>query len=249
MSSTITTNNGTEVSYTDLGSGEPVVFSHGWPLCTDSWEAQMFFLAAGGYRCIVHDHRGDGRCSRPWTANEMDSFADELSDLIETLELKGAVLVGFSMGGGEVDRYIGRHGTNRLIKAALISAVPPLLLKTAADPEGPFFGTDRPDAQASQGMIDTIGVQQGIQADRKTISNCIRAFSETDFNEDLKKFDVPTLIVHGNNDQIVPIEMAVLRSARLVGNTTLKVYPGAPHGLAYTHKVQLNADLMAFLRS
>ena len=274
MSNSITTNDGVEVNYKDWGSGQPVVFSHGWPLCADSLEAQMLFLVADGYRCIAHDRRCHGQCSQPWTGSEMDTFADDLAELIETLELQEAVLIGFSMGGGEVARYIGRHGTQRLSKAALISAVPPLLLKTAADPgglpievfdgirlssaadraqfyediaSGPFFGSDRTDVEVPQGMHDALRPQEGTQADYRHA--WIKAFSETDFSEDLKKFDVPTLIIHGDNDRIVPIETVILRSSKLVGNTTLKVYPGAPHGLAYTHMVQLNADLLAFLRS
>ena len=229
----------------------------------------MMFLASNGYRCIAHDRRGHGRSSQPWSGNEMDTYADDLSELIETLDLKGAVLIGFSTGGGEVARYIGRHGTKRVAKAALISAVPPLMLKTAANPgglpievfdkirlgsiadrsqlykdlaSGPFFGANRPGAKVSQGMIDSFWLQ-GMQAGHKNTFDCIKAFSETDFTEDLKKFDVPTLILHGDDDQIVPIGAAALRSAKLVKNATLKVYAGAPHGLTDTHKEQLNADL------
>ncbi|MDP1927811.1 MAG: alpha/beta hydrolase [Thiobacillus sp.] len=273
--STITTQDGTQIYYKDWGAGQPVVFSHGWPLSADSWEAQMLFLAANGYRCIAHDRRGHGRSSQPWNGNEMDTFADDLAELIETLALKDVVLIGFSMGGGEVARYIGRHGTKRLAKAALISAVPPLMLKTAANPDGlpiekfdeirqgamadrsqlyqdiasgPFFGANRPGAKVSQGMIDSFWLQ-GMQAGHKNTFDCIKAFSETDFTEDLKKFDVPTLIIHGDDDQIVPIGAAALSSAKLVKNATLKIYPGAPHGLADTHKDQLNADLLAFLKS
>jgi non-heme chloroperoxidase len=273
--STITTQDGTQIYYKDWGAGQPVVFSHGWPLSSDSWEAQMLFLAANGYRCIAHDRRGHGRSSQPWNGNEMDTFADDLAQLIETLDLTDVVLVGFSMGGGEVARYIGRHGTRRLAKAALISAVPPLMLKTAANPDGlpiekfdeirqgaladrsqlyqdiasgPFFGANRPGAKVSQGMIDSFWLQ-GMQAGHKNTFDCIKAFSETDFTEDLKKFDVPTLIIHGDDDQIVPIGAAALSSAKLVKNATLKVYPGAPHGLADTHKDQLNADLLAFIKT
>ncbi len=273
--STITTQDGTQLYYKDWGTGQPVVFSHGWPLSADSWEAQMLFLASNGYRCIAHDRRGHGRSSQPWNGNEMDTFADDLATLIETLDLKDAVLIGFSMGGGEVARYIGRHGTKRLAKAALISAVPPLMLKTEANPgglpiekfdeirqgamadrsqlyqdiaSGPFFGANRPGAKVSQGMIDSFWLQ-GMQAGHKNTFDCIKAFSETDFTEDLKKFDVPTLIIHGDDDQIVPIGAAALSSAKLVRNATLKIYPGAPHGLADTHKDQLNADLLAFLLS
>jgi len=273
--STITTTDGTLIYYKDWGTGQPVVFSHGWPLSADSWEAQMVFLASNGYRCIAHDRRGHGRSSQPWNGNEMDTYADDLSELIETLDLKGAVLVGFSAGGGEVARYIGRHGTKRLAKAALISAVPPLMLKTATNPgglpiavfdgirlssvadrsqlykdlaSGPFFGANRHGAKVSQGMIDSFWLQ-GMQAGHKSTLDCIKAFSETDFTEDLKKFDVPTLVLHGDDDPIVPIGAAALRSSKLVRNAALKIYPGAPHGLAATHKDQLNADLLAFLKT
>lgn len=273
--STITMQDGTQIYYKDWGAGQPVVFSHGWPLSSDSWEAQMLFLAASGYRCIAHDRRGHGRSSQPWNGNEMDTFADDLAALIETLDLKEVVLIGFSMGGGEVARYIGRHGTKRLAKAALIAAVPPLMLKTAANPgglpmekfdeirqgaladrsqlyldiaSGPFFGANRPGAKVSQGMIDSFWLQ-GMLAGHKNTFDCIKAFSETDFTEDLKRFDVPTLIIHGDDDQIVPIGAAALNSAKLVKNAILKIYPGAPHGLADTHKDQLNADLLAFLNT
>ena len=273
--SSIMTEDGTQIYYKDWGSGSPVVFSHGWPLNSDSWEAQMLFLALSGYRCIAHDRRGHGRSSQPWNGNDMDTYADDLAQLIETLDLKDAVLVGFSAGGGEVARYIGRHGTKRVAKAALISAVPPLMLKTPANPgglpleafdkirqgciadrsqfykdlaSGPFFGANRLGANVSQGMIDTFWLQ-GMQAGHKNTFDCIKAFSETDFTEDLKKFDVPTLIVHGDDDQIVPIGAAAHHSSKLVKNAILKVYAGAPHGLAYTHKDHLNADLLAFLKT
>jgi non-heme chloroperoxidase len=252
-----------------------VVFSHGSPLNADSWEAQMVFLASDGYRCVAHDRRGHGRSSQPWSGNDMDTYADDLSELIETLDLKSVVLIGFSAGGGEVARYIGRHGTKRVAKAALISAVPPLMVKTPANPgglpieafdgirqnslanrsqfyrdlaSGPFFGANRPGAKVSQGMIESFWLQ-GMQAGHKNTFDCIKAFSETDFTEDLKKFDVPTLVVHGDDDQIVPIGAAALRSSKLVKKATLKIYAGAPHGLAYTHKDQLNADLLAFLKT
>jgi len=274
MSITVT-KDGTQIYYKDWGTGQPVVFSHGWPLNADSWEAQMMFLATNGYRCIAHDRRGHGRSGQPWSGNDMDTYADDLSELIETLNLKSAVLIGFSAGGGEVARYIGRHGTKRVAKAALIAAVPPLMLKTEANSgglpievfdgirngsvadrsqlykdlaAGPFFGANRPGAKVSQGMIDAFWLQ-GMQAGHKNTFDCIEAFSETDFTEDLKKFDVPTLILHGDDDQIVPIGAAALRSSKLVKNAILKIYAGAPHGLAYTHKDQLNADLLAFLKN
>jgi non-heme chloroperoxidase len=273
--STITTKDGTQIYYKDWGTGQPVVFSHGWPLSADSWGSQMMFIASHGYRCLAHDRRGHGRSSQPWNGNEMDTYADDLAALLETLDLKGAVLIGFSAGGGEVARYIGRHGTKRVAKAALISAVPPLMLKTAVNPgglpmevfdkirlgfiadrsqlyqdlaSGPFFGANRPGAKVSQGMMDSFWLQ-GMRAGHKNTYDCIKAFSETDFTEDLKKFDVPTLIVHGDDDQIVPIGAAALRSSKLVKNATLRIYAGAPHGLTDTHQDQLNTDLLAFLKT
>lgn len=273
--STFTTQDDTQIYYKDWGSGQPVVFSHGWPLNSDSWEAQMLFLADHGYRAIAHDRRGHGRSSQPWSGNEMDTYADDLSALIEHLDLQDAVLFGFSTGGGEVARYIGRHGTGRIAKAGLISAVPPLMLKTENNPDGlpidvfdglrsgsltdrsqlykdlasgPFFGFNRPSANVFQGRIDCFWLQ-GMMAGHKNTFDCIKAFSETDFTEDLKKFDVPTLIIHGDDDQIVPIGAAAIAAAKLVKNATLKIYPSAPHGLTDTHKDQLNADLLEFIKS
>jgi non-heme chloroperoxidase len=273
--SRITTQDGTEIYYKDWGSGEPVVFSHGWPLTADSWEAQMFFLASKGYRCIAHDRRGHGRSSQPSDGNEMNTYADDLATLIEHLDLQRALLIGFSTGGGEVARYIGRHGTKRIAKAVLVSAVSPLMLKTDANPgglpkevfdgfranfladrsqffkdvaSGPFFGFNRPAAKISQGMIDSWWMQ-GMMGGHKNTYECIKAFSETDFTEDLKKFDVPTLIIHGDDDQVVPIDAAGRASARIVKNAKLIVYSGAPHGITDTHKDRLNEDLLAFLKA
>jgi non-heme chloroperoxidase len=271
---TITTNDGTQIHYKDWGTGQPVVFSHGWPLTADAWEDQMMFLASNGYRCIAHDRRGHGRSSQPWNGNDMDTYADDLATLVEALDLTDAVHVGHSTGGGEVARYIGRHGTRRVAKAVLVSAIPPLMLKTEANPSGtpteafdairagvladrsqffkdlsgPFYGANRPDAKVSQGVRDSFWLQ-GMMCGLKGAHDCIKVFSETDHTEDLKKFDVPTLIIHGDDDQIVPIGASAMLSSKLVKDATLRVYPGAPHGLPTTHKDQVNADLLAFLKA
>jgi len=270
--STLKTQDGTEIYYKDWGTGQPVVFSHGWPLSADAWDAQMMFLAEHGYRVIAHDRRGHGRSSQPWNGNEMDTYADDLAALLEKLDVRNATLVGHSTGGGEVARYIGRHGSQRVAGAVLISAVPPLMLQTAKNPGGlpmsafdelraavradrsqffedlttPFYGYNKPDAKISQGVRDSFWLQS-MQCSIKGAYDCIKAFSETDFTEDLKKFDVPTLILHGDADQIVPIGAAAMMSSKLVPNATLKVYPGAPHGMPTTLAAQVNADLLAFL--
>jgi non-heme chloroperoxidase len=263
-----------DLYYKDWGSGQPVVFSHGWPLSADAWEDQMMFLASHGYRCIAHDRRGHGRSSQPWNGNDMDTYADDLATLVEALDLRNAVHVGHSTGGGEVARYIGRHGTKRVAKAVLVNGIPPLMLKTPANPDGlpieafdairagvladrsqffkdltgPFYGANRPGATVSQGVRDSFWLQ-GMQAGLKGAFDCIKVFSETDHTEDLKKFDVPTLIIHGDDDQIVPIGASAMLSSKIVKGSTLKVYPGAPHGLPTTHKDQVNTDLLAFLRA
>ncbi|HTA46632.1 MAG TPA: alpha/beta hydrolase [Bryobacteraceae bacterium] len=268
---TITTNDGAQIYYKDWGAGRPFVFSHGWPLNADAWDPQMLFLGHNGFRVIAHDRRGHGRSSQPWNGNEMNTYADDLATLLDTLDVKDAILVGHSTGGGEVARYIGRHGSARVAGAVLIGAVPPLMLKTASNPGGlpmsafdqiragvitdrsqffmdltvPFYGYNKPDAKVSEGVRDSFWLQ-GMQCSIKGAYDCIKAFSETDFTEDLKKIDVPTLVLHGDADQIVPIGASAILTSKLVKNATLKIYPGAPHGMCTTHADQVNADLLAF---
>lgn len=271
--STITTKDGTQIFFNDWGSGQPIVFSHGWPLSADAFEDQMFYLASRGYRCIAHDRRGHGRSSQPWNGNDLNTYADDLAELVETLGLKDAVHVGHSTGGGEVARYIGRHGTKRVAKAVLIGAIPPLMLKTPANPGGlpievfdqirssvladrsqfwkdlslPFYGYNRPGAKISEGVRESFW-QQGMRAGLPASYFCIKAFSETDLTEDLKSFDVPTLVLHGDDDQIVPIGASALLSSKMIKAATLKVYTGAPHGMCTTLKDKINEDLLAFIK-
>jgi non-heme chloroperoxidase len=271
---TIKTKDGTEIYYKDWGTGQPIVFSHGWPLSADAFEDQMFYLASRGYRCIAHDRRGHGRSSQPWNGNDLDTYADDLAELVTALGIKNAVHVGHSTGGGEVARYIGRHGTKRVAKAVLIGAIPPLMLKTPANPAGlpitvfdqlrsavladraafwkelslPFYGYNRPGAKVSEGVRESFWLQSSM-AGFPASYFCIKAFSETDCTEDLKKFDVPTLIMHGDDDQIVPIGAAALLSSKIVKGAILKVYKGAPHGMCTTLKDQVNEELLGFIRS
>jgi non-heme chloroperoxidase len=270
---TITTKDGTQIYYKDWGTGQPIVFSHGWPLTADDWDAQMLFFGQRGYRVIAHDRRGHGRSSQTWDGNEMDTYADDLAVLFETLDLKNAIMVGHSTGGGEVARYLGRHGTKRAAKAALISAVPPLMLKTDKNPGGlpisvfdglraelaanraqfytditlAFYGYNRPGAKISEGIREKWWLQ-GMLGGVKAHYDCIKAFSETDFTEDLKKIDIPVMVMHGDDDQIVPIGAAGLMSAKILKNATLKVYPGFPHGMPTTNADQINSDLLAFFK-
>ncbi len=270
---TITTTDGAHIFYKDWGSGQPIVFSHGWPLNADAWDEQLFFFASNGYRAIAHDRRGHGRSTQTWAGNDMDTYADDLAALVKALELKDAIHVGHSTGGGEVAHYMGRHGTERVAKAVLVDAVPPLMAKTDTNPEGMpidvfnqirsgviadrsqfwkdfsqmFYGANRPGAKVSQGIHDAFWLMS-MQCGFAAAYLCVKAFSETDFRDDLKKIDVPTLVIHGDDDQVVPISVGGNRSAKMIKGATLKVYPGAPHGLMSTHQERFNADLLAFAR-
>jgi non-heme chloroperoxidase len=263
-----------KIYYKDWGRGQPIVFSHGWPLSSDAWDDQMFFLAEKGYRCIAHDRRGHGRSDQPWNGNEMDTYADDLGKLVEVLDLKDAIHVGHSMGGGEIARYIGKHGSKRVAKAVLIGAITPLMLKTPTNPKGTpieafnqirvaflkdrsqffkdlsasFYGSNRSDSKVSQGLRDSFWLQ-GMQCGFNAAYDCVKAFSETDFTADLKKFDTPTLILHGDDDQIVPIETSAKFTAKLIKNAQLKIYKGGSHGICSTHKDQINSDLLAFIKA
>jgi len=275
LMNTITTKDGTRICFKDYGSGQPIVFSHGWPLSSDDWDDQIFYFASRGFRCIAHDRRGHGRSSQTWNGNDLDTYADDLAELTAALDLQNAIHVGHSTGGGEVVRYIGRHGTKRVAKAVLMNAIPPLMLKTAANPgglpievfdgfrsalladrsqffldvaSGPFYGFNRPGAKISNGLIQKWW-QQGMASGYKASYDCIKAFSETDLTEDLKTIHVPTLIMHGDDDQVVPIGASALLSSKLVKNSVLKVYEGAPHGMAWTIKDQINADLLEFFKA
>lgn len=271
---TITTTDGTQIYYKDWGTGQPIVFSHGWPLSADAWEDQMIFLAARGYRCIAHDRRGHGRSSQPWNGNDMDTYVEDLRELMDKLDVRGAVHVGHSTGGGEAARYVARYGQARgVVKAVLISSVPPVMVKSATNPGGlpmeafdqiraavladrsqfwkdlsaPFYGANRPGSKVSQGLRDSFWMQ-GMLAGLKAVYDCVKAFSETDFTEDLKKITVPTLILHGGDDQIVPIDDSSRLSVKLIPNATLKVIPDAPHGMCSTLKNQINEELLAFIK-